>query len=106
MVRLDPTLGSEIQKTRRAIVIGARQFEYLSVRLMVPLTSWDDKHRRWSWRPRIQPDRLNGLQVDSAALPEQMRSLSLERFVERSGRLSAEDFDEIRAAVALALDLD
>ena len=42
LVNLDPTIGSEIQRTRPAIVINSNIIGKLPLKLIVPITDWKD----------------------------------------------------------------
>jgi mRNA interferase MazF len=75
----------------------------LRLRIVVPITEWSDRFRRYSWMIRIEPDPTNGLSKRSAADAFQVRSLAVERFRERLGVLPETTLDEIAAAVALCV---
>lgn len=105
ILNLDPTVGSEIQKTRPAVVVNAHIFDRLvELRIVVPLTKWQSKfadHRNKILIPKTQQ---NGLDSDSAADFLQVRCVSTERFVDRKGTLEAELLEEVIAGIAIAVD--
>lgn len=39
---LNPTLGSEIQKTRPVIIVSSDEISVLPIRLVAPITEWKD----------------------------------------------------------------
>ncbi|MCY7278445.1 MAG: type II toxin-antitoxin system PemK/MazF family toxin [Phormidesmis sp. CAN_BIN44] len=86
-VQFNPTRGDEIQKTRPAIVVSADGLTKLQLRLVVPLTGWKPSFTNLTWLVQIDPSTENGLIKVSAANPLQTRSVSLDRFVERLGRV-------------------
>lgn len=43
LVQLDPTRGQEIQKTRPAVVISSNLFEPIPIRIVIPVTRWQEK---------------------------------------------------------------
>lgn len=105
-VRLDPTEGQELQKTRLGIVVGLPAAMRLSIRLVVLMSAWHDKHAAYPWRLRLDASKTNGLEKSVAVQPEQTRCLAVARFVEPMGKLSATEYDEVKGALALFLDLD
>ena len=103
-VDLDPTKGSEIQKTRPAVVISSPAFDHLPVRIVVPLTTWQAKFLRQANKMLIPHSSVNGLPNDSAADFLQIRSVALERFGARIGALEAKLVEELAAGVVVAVD--
>ena len=104
LINLDPTIGAELQKTRPAVVISADAVGILPVKLVVPLTGWNDSYRGKIWLVEVGPTRGTGLDKESAADVLQMRSVALERFVKRQGRMPAPLMDEIAAAIAAVVE--
>ena len=43
IINLDPTVGSEIKKTRPAIIINDDALGKLPLRIIVPLTDWKER---------------------------------------------------------------
>ena len=105
-VDFDPTKGAEIQKERPAVVISSDAIGRLPLKLVAPITEWKDHYSRNVWHVRVEPDVGNGLTKTSAVDALQMRSLSLERFIKRRGRLTAVDMEEIVTAVAAVIEYD
>jgi mRNA interferase MazF len=103
-IALDPTVGSEIQKTRPCLVIGTDALARLPVRIIVPITTWQPKHASRPWCIPIQADRSNGLKARSAADAVQVRSLSVQRFRQRMGSIDPSVLAQVLAGVALCLD--
>jgi mRNA interferase MazF len=104
LVNFDPTVGSEIQKTRPAIVISSDGVGKLPVKLVVPLTEWQASFTGNIWHVRITPDSRNGLTKDSAADTLQTRSVSVDRFVSRWGAVTPVILQEIAAAIAAVVE--
>ena len=44
LVNLDPTRGSEIQKTRPCLIVNADSIGKLPLRVIVPLTDWKERY--------------------------------------------------------------
>ena len=105
IVTFDPTKGDEIRKNRPAIVISTDAYTPLRTKIVVPVTSWQDKYADLRWMVKIPADERNGLERDSAADALQIRCVSYERFVSRLGILHATTLDDIAATVAIILEL-
>lgn len=104
LINLDPTIGAELKKTRPAVVVSADAVGVLPVKLVVPLTGWNDTYPGKIWLIEVEPTRGTGLDKESAADVLQMRSVALERFVRRQGRMPAPVMDEIAAAIAAVVE--
>lgn len=99
LINLDPTLGAEIQKTRPAVIVNEDAIGILPLRVIVPLTDWKERYQIAPWMVRIEPDAVNGLSKPSAADAFQIRSVSQARFVNRLGRISSDQLQEILKAI-------
>lgn len=81
LVRLDPTLGSEIQKTRPCLVVSPDELnQYLRTVIIAPMTTGG---RRYPWRVPCRFQRRSGF----VAL-DQIRTVDTERLLRRLGRLT------------------
>jgi mRNA interferase MazF len=103
-VIFDPGLGAEIQKTRQAVVLSSDGIGRLPVKLVAPITDWNERFADNLWHVRIDPDEANGLTKPSAADALQVRSVDIQRFVERLGRVSDAIMEEIVMALALVVE--
>lgn len=103
-VNFDPTVGSEIRKTRPAVVISSDAMRVLPIRLVAPITSWNATFEGKLWLVKIAPDARNGLSQDSAVDTLQLRGIDVARCVEKIGQVSATKLEEISAAVALVVE--
>lgn len=105
LVRFEPSQGAEIDKTRPAVVVNPDWIGKLRLRIVVPVTSWNEKYNRIPWLVRLKANEENGLHRDSAADGFQVKSVSLARFVQRIGRATAEQVEEISAAIGLCVGI-
>ncbi len=103
LVNLDPTIGSEIRKTRPAVVVSSDLVGILPVKVIVPFTGWKDRYAQAPWMVRIDPDEQNGLSKPSAADTLQIRSVSQKRLVQKLGALSSIQVATIVQAVMTIL---
>lgn len=104
LVEFDPVKGDEIRKSRPAIVISSDAFKPLRTKIVVPLTSWQEKFSVSQWMVKIVADANNGLTNDSAADALQLRCVSYERFNLKLGVVPALVLDEITAAIAIVIE--
>ena len=103
-VNFDPTIGTEITKLRPAVVININSIKHLKIRLVAPITSWKKQNTGKIWIVKIRPDNANGLHRESSVDTMQIRGVDLQRFVDKRGRLSATQVDDITAAIAAIID--
>lgn len=82
LVRLDPTLGSEIKKTRPCVVVSPDELnDHLRTVIVAPMTTGG---RAYPWRPRC---RFQG-RAGFVAL-DQLRTVDAERLAKPLGLLEA-----------------
>jgi len=103
-VEFNPTQGDEIQKLRPAVVISTDSFNPLKTKLVVPLTTWQERFANAQWMVKISADDVNGLDHDSAADALQLRCVSYERFATKLGVIQASVLDEIATAIAIVVE--
>jgi mRNA interferase MazF len=108
IVRLDPTLGSEVSKTRPAVIVSNDAANATATRLgrgvitVVPVTS--NVTRVYPFQVLL-PARLTGLPRDSKAQAEQVRSVTVERIGHRLGQLPAALISQLDQALRIHLGL-
>jgi mRNA interferase MazF len=83
LVRLDPTLGSEIRKTRPCVIVSPDELNlHLRTVIVAPLTTGG---RAYPWRPRC---RFQG-RAGFVAL-DQLRTVDAERLLKSLGPLDSQ----------------
>lgn len=93
LVALDPTVGSEIQKTRPSLVISPDEMNAaLRTATVAPLTT---QGRPFSWRVPVHFDGRDGL-----ILLDQVRAVSDQRLLTNLGRLDAPTATRVLAVLA------
>jgi mRNA interferase MazF len=103
-VGFDPTVGSELKKTRPAVVISSDAVGKLPVRLVAPFTGWQEYFEGNLWHVQVSPTRQNGLEKESAVDALQVRSVDTSRFVEKLGQMHPPRLEEVVTAVALVIE--
>jgi len=79
LVKLNPTIGSEIQKTRPCIVISPNEMNVLRTVIVAPMTS---KGFDFIFRPKINFENKDGL-----ILLDQIRTVDKTRLVKKLGNV-------------------
>jgi len=100
---LEPTRGDEIRKTRPVVIVSDDGIGRLRLRIVIPITDWDDRFGAYPWMVSLDPHVENGLSKRSAADAFQVRSISLARLRECIGVLPAATLDALADAVALCV---
>ena len=103
-VNFDPTIGAEIKKIRPAVVISSDAVGSLPLKLVAPVTTWDNKFTGKIWLVKIIPDTNNGLTQDSAVDALQIRCVDVKRFVRKKGFVSPIVMEDIAAAIAIVVE--
>lgn len=106
LVDLNPTLGQELQKTRPVVVISTNLLQTIALRIIIPVTTWQDKFINRPFMVTIPATSQNGLTQKSAANTLQIRSLSTERFVRCLGELEAISLKEVLAGLAICTEIE
>lgn len=77
LVKLNPAVGSEIQKTRPCIIISPNEMNLLKTVIVAPMTS---KGFDFIFRPKIKFESKNGL-----VLLDQIRTVDKTRLIKKIG---------------------
>ncbi len=104
LVNFDPTVGTEIRKTRPAIVISSDAAGRLPIKLIAPITDWKDYFTPNFWHVRIDPNANNGLTKVSAVDTLQLRGMDLQRFIRKLGQISPTKMTEITLAIVTLIE--
>ncbi|WP_407889482.1 type II toxin-antitoxin system PemK/MazF family toxin [Scytonema sp. NUACC26] len=60
----DPTIGDEIGKTRPAIIVNNDEIGTLRLKIVVPITSWNDAFSGVVWMVKIELSAENSLDIE------------------------------------------
>ncbi len=98
-VRLDPTLGSEIAKTRPCVIFSGNIFNrFRRTVVVIPLSRSPQ-----SSPPLLVPVECDGQTV--VAVTDQIRAVTKQRLERRIGELSADDLGAVERGVREILEL-
>jgi mRNA interferase MazF len=106
VVNLDPTIGTEIRKTRPVVVVSSDAIGILPIRLVAPITEWKAYLARNIWHVKLVPERSNGLRKVSSVDTLQLRGLDTSRFLKRLGAVSSSTMRDIVTAIAAVVEYD
>ncbi|MCZ7645659.1 MAG: type II toxin-antitoxin system PemK/MazF family toxin [Planctomycetota bacterium] len=104
LVDFDPTKGSEIKKKRPAIVVSSDGVGKLPVKLVVPITEWNDNFSDKAWHVRLDPSGQNGLTKPSSADCLQLRCVGILRFEKRLGKIGPDQVEEVVLGVGFVIE--
>lgn len=98
-VALDPTIGKEIKKTRRCVIVSNnQQNQYSPLIIVIPITS--DMDKLYSWEVVIESGGK-----ERKILTDQIRSVDKGRIREYKGKVSYETLTKIEKALSIVLSL-
>ena len=90
LVNLDPTIGSEIKKTRPCVIISPNEMnKYLRTVVISPMTT---KSKKYPTRIEVKHDSKIGWIV-----LDQIRTVDKQRIIKVLGRLSKPEIKELKA---------
>ena len=104
LVEFEPQIGSEIMKTRPAVVLTNDVLEKLTTRIIVPIRDFKLNHDLVSFFICIEPDKTNNLVKKSTIDCSQVKSFDILRFKKKLGKINDEIFDEIINAVNICIE--
>jgi len=92
LVNLDPTIGSEIKKTRPCVIISPDEMnKYLQTIIVAPMTTTS---RKYPTRIEVKHDRRIGWIVI-----DQIRTIDKQRIIKVLGRLSQPEIKEMKSVI-------
>ena len=103
-VNLDPTLGSEMKKSRPCIILNNDMVGKLALKVIAPLTDFKEHYVLVPWMVTIEPNPQNGLSKKSSIDLFQVRSLSQKRLAHRVGYAEEDILEACRVALSVVFD--
>lgn len=92
LVNLDPTIGSEIKKTRPCVIVSPNEMnKYLRTIVVAPMTT---KSKKYPTRIEVKHDNKIGWIVI-----DQMRTIGKKRIIKTLGRLSQPEIKEVKSII-------
>ena len=92
LVNLDPTIGSEIKKTRPCVIISPDEMnKYLRTIIIAPMTT---KSKNYPTRTKIRFDKKTGWIV-----LDQIRTIDKQRVIKVLGNVSKNEIKKVKAII-------
>ncbi len=92
LVNLDPTIGSEIKKTRPCVIISPNEMnKYLRTIIVAPMTTTS---RKYPTRIEVKHDRKTGWIV-----VDQIRTIDKQRTIRILGKISQPEINELKSVM-------
>jgi mRNA interferase MazF len=104
MVHFEPSIGSEIQKLRPAIVVNDDRVGRFGIKIVVPITEWKERYKHYPWIIKLLPDKMNGLSKDSSIECFQIKSFSTDRFERKIGNIDTRLLFQIHSTITKTLN--
>ena len=88
------------------IVINDDIIDILPVRVIVPLTKWQNEFDDAIWLIRVDPNNENNLGRTSAVDAFQMHTIPTTRFIKKIGTVSVQELQHIKNAVKAIINAE
>ena len=105
LVNLNPTIGTEISKTRPCLEIGDDMIGKLKSKTVLPITGWNEIYKQVPWMIACEPTPQNYLSKPSAIDAFQIRNLSTKRFIKKIGTIDNDLLFIVHSIVAQTLSV-
>ncbi len=90
LVNLDPTIGSEMKKTRPAVIISPNEMnKYLNTVVIAPMTS---SSKSYPTRVEVNHNKTKGWIV-----LDQIRTIDRQRITKKLGSLTSKEIDRVKS---------
>ena len=103
-INLDPTIGSEMKKSRPCIILNNDMVGKLALKIIAPLTDFKEHYELVPWMVTLEPNAKNGLSKKSSIDLFQVRSLSQKRLVHKVGYVEDEILEACKVALNVVFD--
>ncbi len=92
LVNLDPTIGSEMKKTRPAVIISPNEMnKYLNTVVIAPMTS---STKSYPTRVEVNHNKTKGLIV-----LDQIRTIDRQRITKKLGSLTPKEIEKVKSVL-------
>ncbi len=105
LVNLSPTVGAEITKTRPCVIVSSNEIGILPLKVVAPITDFKSHYSSVPWMVELSPDGINNLSKRSVVDLFQIRSVSQERLIRKTGNLSGDELKKIQEAIKIVVGI-
>jgi mRNA interferase MazF len=106
LVNFDPSIGTEIRKTRPAIIVSGTLFNQRRKVTVLPITSSSPDSRLLPVVVALEPDETNGLTTDSFIVCIDPMTFDKQRLVRQLGILNTDKIRQVQSILRSYLELD
>lgn len=106
LINLDPTIGSEIKKTRPCVILNNDSIGVLPLKIIAPITDYKNNYEIVPWMVKILPDKMNNLSKKSVIDLFQLRSVSEERFLKKIGLITNNELEKSKISLKTVFDIN
>jgi mRNA interferase MazF len=106
LVSFDPSVGSEIRKTRPAIIISGTVFNQRRKVTVLPITSSNPDSKLLPVVVPVDPNTENGLTTNSYVVCIDPMTFDKQRLIRQLGILESVKIQQIQSILCAYLDLD
>ncbi|CAC9485231.1 Death on curing protein, Doc toxin [uncultured Gammaproteobacteria bacterium] len=104
LINLDPTIGSEMKKTRPCIILNSNSIGKLPLKIIAPITDFKTHYESVPWMVTLKPNTDNNLKKISSIDLFQVRSLSQKRLVKKVGTVKQDILDACKNALNIVFE--
>ena len=106
LVNFDPSIDTEIRKTRPAMIVSGTLFNQRRKVTVLPIMSSSPDNRLLAVVVPIEHDTINGLTTDSFIVCVDPMTFDKQRLVKQLGRLSNDKIRQVKSILSSYLELD
>ena len=104
-VNLDPTIGSEIKKSRPCLILNNDKIGKLPLKIVAPITDFKEHYALVPWMVIVEPTKENGLSKRSSIDLFQVRSVSQQRLSHKIGKVSNDILTKCRQSLDIVFEI-
>lgn len=107
LIRFDPSIGTEIRKTRPAVIVSGTAFNRRSKVTVLPLTTTQPRDRKLlAIMIPVSPTDTNGLDVESFVIGVDPMTFDKSRLVKHLGHLEESQIHQIKLILSRYLEFE
>jgi len=104
-VNLDPTIGSEIKKSRPCLILNSDKVGKLALKVIAPVTDFKEHYALVPWMVSIEPTKENGLTKKSTIDLFQIRSVAQQRLSHKIGKVPHNILVKCRQSIDIVFEI-
>jgi mRNA interferase MazF len=104
-VNLDPTVGSEIKKSRPCLILNSNKIGKLPLKIIAPITDFKEHYTLIPWMVSIEATKENGLSKKSTIDLFQVRSVSKQRLSKKVGTVTNDILVKCKQSIDTVFEL-